>query len=86
MWRPGFVLAGAAVLALPFVAHSLTISEGARPLAEALGWLLAVATALAFARGVRFAEAVAVVSANGEEYPVDAEIVVSIDGEEDPDA
>jgi hypothetical protein len=32
------------------------------------------------------AEAVAVVSANGEEYPVDAEIVVSIDGEEDPDA
>ena len=41
MWRPGLVLAGAAALALPFVAHSLTVSEGARPLAEAFGWLLA---------------------------------------------
>jgi len=61
MWRPGLVLAGAAALALPFVAHSLTVSEGARPLAEAFGWLLAVATALAFARGVRFVEAAAVV-------------------------
>ena len=32
------------------------------------------------------AEAVAVVSTMGEEYPLDAEIVVSVDGEEDPDA
>jgi hypothetical protein len=32
------------------------------------------------------AEAVAVVSEHGEEYPLDAEIVVSIDGEEDQDA
>ena len=63
MWRPGLVLAGAAALALPFIAHSLTVSEGARPFAEALGWLLAVATAVAFARGVRFVEAAAVVAA-----------------------
>ena len=63
MWRPGLVLAGAAAIALPFIAHSLTVTEGARPFAEAFGWLLAVATALALARGVRFVEAAAVVVA-----------------------
>lgn len=63
MRRLGLVLAGLLVVVLPFVAHSLTVTDGARPLAEAFGWLLAVVTALAFARGVNFWEAVAVVAA-----------------------
>jgi len=50
MRRPGLVLAGAAIAALPFAFHALILSDRAGVVAATFGWVLAVATALAFLR------------------------------------
>jgi len=50
MRRPGLVLAGAALAALPFAFHALILSDRAGAVAATVGWVLAVATALACLR------------------------------------
>ncbi len=50
MPRPGLVLVGAALVAFPFAFHALILSDGAGAIATTVGWVLAVATALAVLR------------------------------------
>ena len=50
MRRPGLVLAGAALAALPFAFHALILSDHTGAVAATVGWVLAIATALACLR------------------------------------
>jgi uncharacterized membrane protein len=50
MRRPGLVLAGAALAALPFAFHALILADYAGAVAATVGWVLAIATALACVR------------------------------------
>ncbi len=50
MRRPGLVLAGAALAAFPFAFHALILSDRAGAVAATVGWVLALATAIAFLR------------------------------------
>ncbi len=58
MPRPGAILTAVALAATPFVAHFLSVVEGARPLAIAYGWAMAAVVAIGLARaaGVGVAE------------------------------
>jgi uncharacterized membrane protein len=50
MRRPGLVLAGAALVALPFAFHVLILADHAGAVAATVGWVLAIGTALACLR------------------------------------
>ncbi len=67
MPRPGILVALAALGAAPVVLHLLTVAEGPRPIAVALGWAfaLALAAALARAAGVGLVEGAVVAGALG---------------------
>lgn len=61
MRRSGLALAVAAAVAGSLALHALILAEPARPFAAAVVWVMAIAAALALARGVGLAEAAAVV-------------------------
>jgi uncharacterized membrane protein len=67
MRRPGLVLAGVALAALPFAFHALILADHAGVVAATVGWLFAIATALACIRAGAAAgvELVAVLGAIG---------------------
>jgi uncharacterized membrane protein len=50
MRRPGLVLAGVALAALPFAFHALILADRAGAIAATVGWVLAVVTAVWFLR------------------------------------
>jgi uncharacterized membrane protein len=67
MRRPGLVLAGVALAALPFAFHVLILADRAGAIAATVGWVLAAATAAWFLRagGVAGVELAVVVGAIG---------------------
>lgn len=67
MRRPGLVLAGAALVALPLAFHAVVVADRHGAIAVAVGWVLAAATAFAFLRasGAAAVELAAVIGAIG---------------------